>query len=129
MLSERMRAWAKDSWKSVSGMSVDELAECDNQSVLIFAEEVAALEAELRQAVDDGVQAATDCHAAEAQVARLREVDAKSVELLIGWLTTDDDVDMIIHTGRWLRERCNCDDELAPCRICFALEEANDDKK
>lgn len=47
MLSERMRTWAKDTWEPNTGISVDELTGWDNQSVLIFAEEVAALEAQV----------------------------------------------------------------------------------
>lgn len=59
----------------------------------------------------------------QAENKKLREADAKSVFLLFGWLTTSDDVDMIVHTDRWLRERCNCENELAPCSICESLDD------
>ncbi len=78
MLSERMREWAKDNWKPDTGISVDELAEIDNQSVLIFADEAAALENKyfsLRKAVGQGM--ADTLHDYEAQLAALRELQAE----------------------------------------------------
>ncbi len=49
MLSERMREWAKDSWEPNSGITAEELEKMDNQSVLIFAEEVTVLESRIKE--------------------------------------------------------------------------------
>lgn len=86
------------------------------------AEMASQLEAELDTERSMRHEAQSDYGNQIDTVARLREADAKSLELLIGWLTSEDDVDMIIHTDRWLRERCNCEDELAPCKICESLD-------
>jgi hypothetical protein len=45
----------------------------------------------------------------------------EAIDLLIRWLKSTDDIDMTIHTDRWLRKLCNCDNELPPCHICYAL--------
>lgn len=72
MLSDRMREWAKSSPHPNSDITVEDLAIMDNQSTLIFAEEVAALEAQLQAHLENEGDECPLC-VAEAQVARLRE--------------------------------------------------------
>ena len=45
----------------------------------------------------------------------------KAIGLLLDWLEATDYIDCIIHTDRFLRDMCNCDNELQPCRICERL--------
>lgn len=44
-----------------------------------------------------------------------------AIDLLIGWLVDEDDLNSAIHTERFLRNRCNCENELPPCKICLLL--------
>ena len=52
---------------------------------------------------------------------KLKAENDQAIELLIGWLKSDDDLDITIHTDRWLRNKCNCENELPPCKICYEL--------
>ena len=54
-------------------------------------------------------------------IAQLEAENEQAIKLLIDWLKSDDDIDMTIHTDRWLRNKCNCENELPPCKICYAL--------
>ena len=50
----------------------------------------------------------------------------KAVDRLITWLKCKDDIDFIVHVDRLLRELCNCENELPPCRICTILAKDKD---
>ncbi len=71
MLKPERHVWEEGSThRAVAGKEYDEAWEY-----------VAALEAELQEARDCSIQNTVDCHAAEAQVARLRE----ALEAIVSW--------------------------------------------
>ena len=51
----------------------------------------------------------------------LKNWQSRAVDSLLFWLEGKDDIDFTIHADRLLRDLCNCENELPPCRICYAL--------
>jgi len=59
--------------------------------------------------------------------AALKRWQNRAIDSLLFWLEGKDDIDFTIHADRLLRELCNCENELPPCRMCerLALLEAS----
>jgi hypothetical protein len=53
--------------------------------------------------------------------AALKRWQSKAVDNLLIWLEGGDDIDFMVHADRMLRELCNCENELPPCRMCERL--------
>ena len=69
----------------------------------------------------------------EDRVAQLEVENERAIELLVQWITSKNTVasmgDVIVHTNRFLVKYCNCENELPPCKLCYALAEVDDDTR
>jgi len=55
------------------------------------------------------------------KVKRFMDWQDRTVDCLLNWLDGKDDIDFIVHADRLLRDLCNCENELPPCKICERL--------
>ena len=75
------------------------------------------------QGVDDGEKIEiNDVADVINENAALKRENERSIELLIGFVNSEEgDYDALVHAHRFLEDKCNCDNELPPCRICTLL--------